>query len=222
MWALPDINRLNATAEAEAPKLIELMKTAERAKCEDCGEEFDVHDEDAYFSLYYDIFSDTPKGIIALCPEHADYRYDEYFICDECNRVMVDHYTWEVYRTSIGGIEVCLPCAAKIYLEQDENWIKLTPEDIEMVAFNSLDVCKRYSVSKAPHLIGVSMPVPDSIQFVDNVEFDSMSGECISGGGVREIKDTLTDLMNKGIERAILILDAGYQFAVSIGIYIDA
>jgi transcription elongation factor Elf1 len=222
MWSQPDIVRMNADAEKSAPKLLKRMETARVAECEDCGKKFNVHDEDVFFSLYYDIFSDDPKGIVALCKEHADERYDSYFYCDECNRVVVNNYTWEMYSTEMDGGQVCLPCAAKMYLQDGSNWLKLTPEEIEMVGFNSLDVCKRYSVSKAPHLIGVDMPVPKSVKFVDNVEFDSMSGACISGGGLGEIKQKLTELMEQGIERAILILDAAYQFAVSIGIYVDA
>jgi hypothetical protein len=46
-----------------------------------------------------------------------------------------------------------------------------------------------------------------------------MDGHCISGGGLDELKDTLRTLRDEGETKAILILDAAYQFAVSIGVY---
>ena len=65
------------------------------------------------------------------------------------------------------------------------------------------------------------MPIPEGIRFVNNVEFDSMDGHCISGGGVDELQETLRQLKDEGDDRAILILDAAYQFAVSIGVYAE-
>jgi hypothetical protein len=70
---------------------------------------------------------------------------------------------------------------------------------------------------------------PESLKFLGNVEFDSMSGCRIRGfssaddtpdAGVQEIRDLLARAREDGHERAILILDAGYQFAVSIGVYV--
>jgi hypothetical protein len=72
---------------------------------------------------------------------------------------------------------------------------------------------------QATHVIGVRMPIPKSIEFVDNAEFDSGNGRQISGDSVQDI---LTHAMEDGHERALLILDARYQFAVSIGVYVDA
>ena len=43
----------------------------------------------------------------------------------------------------------------------------------------------------------------------------------ISGRGVEEIKQTLRELQSEGATRALLILDAAYQFAVSIGVYAE-
>jgi hypothetical protein len=59
------------------------------------------------------------------------------------------------------------------------------------------------------------------------VTLDSRSGALMTGfsscvdstdSGVRELRDELTAAMESGHERALLILDGGYQFAVSIGI----
>lgn len=65
------------------------------------------------------------------------------------------------------------------------------------------------------------MPVPAGIRFVNNVEYDSYDGHCINGGGVEELQETLRQLKDEGEDRAILILDAAYQFAISIAVYAE-
>ena len=124
---------------------------------------------------------------------------------------MIENYTWELYYTEGEDGLVCLPCAAKRYIADDENWIELTDENIAAV-----DV-KR--VRQAKQIIGVEMPVPDGIKFFDNVEFDSMDGHQISGGDIQAV---LHAAKAKGHTKALLIMDAAYQFAVSIGVYVSA
>jgi hypothetical protein len=163
---------------------------------------------------WYDIFSDDPKGILALCEAHDGYYgnpTEGYFTCDDCGRVFVENYTWELYYTSDEDGMYCLPCAAEHYISEEENWIELTPENIAAVDF------KR--VRKAKHVIGVEMPVPKSIKFYDNAEFDNMDGHQINGSAIQEV---LESARADGYKRALLILDAAYQFAVSIGVYVDS
>jgi len=91
----------------------------------------------------------------------------------------------------------------------ESNWIELTEENIQKV-----DTAR---ARKAQHVIGVEMPVPEGIEFYDNAEFDSMDGHQISGESVQSILESARE---DGHKKAILILDAGYQFAVSIGVYV--
>lgn len=164
--------------------------------------------------LVYDIFSDDPKEILTLCEHHDGYYgspSEGYFTCADCGRVMAENYTWETYNVIVDDEELCLPCAAKHYIADDDNWIALTAENIAAVDFDR--------VRRAQHVIGVEMPLPQGIAFVDNLEFDSYTNRQISGDGVQEV---LTRAMQDGHKRALLILDAGYQFAVSIGVYVDA
>lgn len=215
MWSLPDINRLNSHAHDNRVALENAVETGylngEPLECE-CADESCTGELRRY--LYYDIFSDDPKGIVTVCEQHDGYfgsPTEGYFICSDCARLMVENYTWERYSTIVDDEELCLPCAAKRYIADDSTWIELTPESIASVDFDR--------VRRAQHVIGVRMPVPKSIAFVDNAEFDSGNGQQISGDSVQDI---LARAMEAGHERALLILDAGYQFAVSIGVYVDA
>lgn len=223
MWSLPDINRMNAEALKQKPKLEKALETGEldgeKLVCE-----WQDHDEPTecdgelrrYF--WYDIFSDDPKGILTLCEHHDGYYgrpTEGYFECDGCSKVFVENYTWERYEAvTPDGDSLCLPCYAYEILHDDDRWIELTDERIAALNFTD--------IKKAPHCIGVKMPIPKGIEFVTNAEFDSMDGRCISGGGIGELQESLRQLKEDGVKRAILILDAGYQFAVSIGLYAPA
>ena len=215
MWSLPDINRMNAEAVTQQNKFKLACETGEldgeKLECEWRG-----HDDPSSCEgelrhyLWYDIFSDDPKGIVTLC-EHHDGYYGRPTEGGGSNKVFTENYTWERYEAIHEGDSLCLPCYAYEVLHDDDRWIQLTDEKINQLSFNQ--------VKKSPHCIGVKMPIPKGIEFINNVEFDSMDGHCISGGGVEELKETLRELQTDGHKRAILILDAGYQFAVSIGVY---
>lgn len=217
MWSLPDIQRMNSEAATNRKRLERACRTGilDRKKlvCEWANHDGKCEGELRHY-LWYDIFSDDPKGILTLCERHDGYYgspSEGYFECEACNRVFVENYTWEIYSAYFHDAQLCLPCYAEQVLSVEENWIRLTDERIESLTFND--------VRKAPHCIGVEMPVPKQIRFVNNVEFDSSSGQCISGGGLDELKETLRALRDEGETKAILILDAAYQFAISIGVY---
>lgn len=217
MWSLPDINRMNSEAAGQKTKLERAAQTGhldrKKLKCEWNGHDKHCQGELRHY-LWYDIFSDDPKGILTLCQAHDGYYgspSEGYFECADCNRVMIENYTWERYYAFHGDSQLCLPCYAGEILADDNRWIPLTDERIDALTFSD--------VRKAPHCIGVEMPVPKEIRFINNVEFDSMDGHCISGGGLDELKHTLHQLQDEGETKAILILDAAYQFAVSIGVY---
>jgi hypothetical protein len=210
MWSLPDITAMNKRAEASRLTLEQRVKAinsgTSEEKCDSCNAVA------SHAELIYDIFSDDPKNLVAACVDHEIANGEDNFECHDCKRLMVLNYTWEIYRSiTPAGEELCLPCAAKRYIAEDANWINLTPEEIAMVDMKRLTQCK--------HVIGVKMPIPKGIEFVDNFEFDGGTLQQISGGDWREV---LTEQMNAGRKRALLILDAAYQFAVSIGVYVDA
>lgn len=205
MWSLPDINAGNKAAAVAAKK--NKNKTEAQLcrgkKCDQCGEK-------ATHALpYYDVFSDDIKGYIYSCDEHEEGAGEEgFFICDECGKLHIENYTWERYSTMTEDAVLCLNCALDQHLADPDNWItdaaKVTTE----------------MVRKSPHLIPNSGKYWERfLTFLGNVEFDSTSGRCISGGGEGELQE----LVKKGIEsqgKAILILDSAYQFAVSVGVYV--
>src|SRR5271157_2261239 len=215
MWALPTMKQLNAQAESKGfeQKLERACHTGkldgEKLVCEwaDHDEPSKCEGELRHY-LTYDIFSDKPKGILSLCERHdGDYGSpsEGYFECVDCNRVHIENITWERYEVDTEDGPICLPCYLQRVMNDEERWISLTDEAIAAVDFNK--------VRKAPHCIGVQMPIPaNTIRFVNNVEFDSGSGACISGGGVGELQETLHQLQSEGETRALLILDAAYQF----------
>jgi hypothetical protein len=234
MWSLPDIRRLNEEAvavaqsersyEAQARDLVD--GDGDPAMCEFC-----YHNEEpteaVYGTVYYDPFSDDPKGVIFecyMCRENGYYS-EHYFECDDCGRMHVLNYTWELYRASSeDGAELCIPCYAKRCIEDESRWLRLTPEVIDGLNFEQ--------VRSAPHIRVVSGPVPEGLEhFESSVCLDSSSGGRVTGfsssestpdGGVRELQKLLRKAADEGHERAMLVCDAGWQFAVDIGVYVDA
>ena len=214
MWSLPDIAVRNARAAAAKDgvhKAVETgvdPETGKRAVCEredaDCGGE-------VRGVPYYDIFSDDPKGVLFLCKNHAGEHDDHLFDCDDCGRLMMDHITWEPYvQHTKDGDTICLNCFAQRVIDDPASWISLTKAGIDAIDFDR--------VRTAPHIIAVSGPTHGLICH-GNVEFDSMSGECIGGDGVDGLKDALRQARKEGKRKALIVIDAIYQFAVSIGVY---
>ena len=219
MWSLPDIKQLNAVAASETADLDNALETGYyhgeqiECQCKDWG--INSCGGQVVYYLWFDIFSDDPKGVLGLCEHHSEYTGDPvegFFTCCYCGRVMIENYTWEKYSTWVDSYEeyMCLPCALSLYIREPENWIELTDENIAKIDFEQF----RHS----PHLIGSEMPVPDAIKFFDNAEFDSMDGHQISGDTIQVI---LTRAMDAGYSKVLLILDSAYQFAISIGIYVE-
>ena len=69
------------------------------------------------------------------------------------------------------------------------------------------------NLAQCRHVLGVEQPPPAGIRFVENAEFDSGNGRQISGRNVLDII--------RGLEEPFVpVLDAAYQFAVSIGLYV--
>jgi hypothetical protein len=159
---------------------------------------------------WFDIFSCDPKGVIFRCEVHEAEHDDDYFRCEDCGRLMIDHITWERYVHETPDGPICLNCYAARVIADPKAWIALTKKAIDALTFDD--------VRKAPHIIAVSGPT-HGLQFHGNTEFDNMDGHCISGGGLDEIKETLNKARKEGKRKALLVLDAAYQFAVSIGVY---
>lgn len=172
MWSLPDIKRLNEEAVKNAPKLKKAVKTGlldgQRMTCDWCVE--------LATNLYpwYDVFSDTPKGIIALCDEHNHYYgspSEGFFTCDNCGRVFITNYTWENYFTDTEeGERLCLNCAFDRHTKKQEHWLC----SIEEITWER--------IRKAPHNIPVEGRYWERcLSFIGNVEFDSMTGDKVIG-----------------------------------------
>lgn len=208
MWSQPCIAKLNERAadKAEQKKLHREVQRAKSHNCEVCG--WRGEDKKADFGyLWHDIFSNDPKGAIFLCEEHdgsTGLPMEGYFTCDECYKVFINNYTWENYFTNDDGDVICLPCAAKRYIARNINWVSTSGSE-------------EVDIRKAPHVIGVDMPLPEGIKLFANAEFDSMDGRQISGDLIKEIIERAKD---QGYTEVLPVLDAAYQFAVSIGIYV--
>ncbi len=218
MWSLPDIRRLNKEAVRNATKLNKALETGYldgiKIKCDWC----DKPAEHIY--PWYDIFSDVTKGIIGLCEEHDHYYgspSEGFFICDDCERVFITNYTWELYYTDTeDGERICLNCAFDRYIKKEKHWI------------NSLKEVNWERVGRSPHIIPVAgKRWEEHLEFVDNVEFDKYTGEKITGfsstssrgDGLNDLRELIKKALSE-YKQCILILDAAYQFAVSIGVYV--
>lgn len=217
MWSLPNIRQLNEEAISNASKLNKAVETGyldgKKIKCEWCEKKA------KHIYPWYDVFGDVPKGIIGLCDEHDHYYgspSEGFFICDNCEKVFAENYTWELYYRNTEDGKICLNCAFDNYIKEDENWI------------TSLKEIKWENIKSSPHIIPVEgKHWEDHLEFIGNVEFDNMSGEKITGSssttsredGINELKDIVKELLSDH-KKCILILDAAYQFAVSIGVYV--
>ena len=224
MWSLPNIIAMNARAAANRKSISHEAKLKKSVKhpCECCLKPSTVHEK------YFDIFSDDAKGVRHLCQKcDEDGRGNEgYFVCDSCGRLMVENYTWEIYRRiDPDSDEVqCLSCAAERHFANPDNWIdpKLVKEVVlaphnprlngnNVPLFNPATGI--LNVGRCRHVLGVQQPRPQGIKFLENAEFDSTDGQQISG---RRLLDIIQELD----EPFCPVLDAAYQFAVSIGLYV--
>jgi predicted Fe-S protein YdhL (DUF1289 family) len=235
MWSLPDIEVMNANAAGHAAEnrwevLIGqgLGADGEPAVCEcadwsgpECAGELRA-------TLWYDIFSDDPKGLLWLCEQHDHYYgspVEGYFYCDGCERTLIENYTWETYYRVVDDGEIyCLNCARELYLQEDKNWLELNGRALVRLR-RRLRTGKRLE-RKAPHLfaVGQEAAVEEAgLKFLGNVEFDSLSGAQLYGGdGTQELFELLRGAARSGYQRAVLIIDAAYQFAVSVGVYVES
>src|SRR5207344_1764916 len=121
--------------------------------------------------------SDAVKGVQHSCKRCHDNGNDMegFFVCNHCERVMVENYTWERYERN----GVCLACAAKEYFGDDDNLIN--PEDVLTVTQDGdgapLFACGVINLDATPHVLGVSQPVPEGIEFIENFENCNDRGE---------------------------------------------
>jgi hypothetical protein len=129
---------------------------------------------------------------------------------------MAENYSWEIYRITLQDRTLCLKCAAEEYFSNPANWID--PREVDDVVLEPASDAALFAdgilnVAKCPHVIGVKQPLPVGVTFFDNAEFDSISGHQISG-------EKLFDVIRKLDQPFCPVLDAAYQFAVSVGIYV--
>jgi hypothetical protein len=213
MWSLPSIDKINREAEEryDKEKNLTAKQILRGKKCD--------HDEKEKATIYYDwydVFSDVPKGRIFLCDKHDGYygNPDEgFFTCVACSRVFTENYTWEKYNyVTEDGEELCLNCYLDGELDNTENWI------------NAVEDVSWEKVTKAKHLIPVEgRHWQEYLEFVGNVEFDSMTGAKLTGFSSTSSRDDglndLRDIVRKAKKPCMLILDGAYQFSVSLGVY---
>lgn len=213
MWSLPDIIALNERAAKNAGALRRKARNGPHGVCEAFGCENPATES----RLWFDIFSDDPKGSDSYCEQHEHLFDEDVFTCADCGRRTVTNYTWEVYSVVLDGEVVCLRCAAKRYFSDPRNWIHPSKvKDVVLDPKRGGDVFDEktglLNLAKCRHVLGVRQPIPAGIVFHDNAEFDNLDGHQISGAPPAEIVRTIG-------KPFCPVLDAGYQFAVSIGFY---
>ena len=233
MWSLPDIQRLNRERLETAKKLEYAVRTGvldgKTLRCE-CGKNDKNCRGPLEHNLWYDIYSDSPRGIITQCEFHRTRfgRPENFFCCHNCERWVTKCYTYHLPFEIDKGWPICMQCAAKRYVENEENWIALRDEDICAVTFSVIQ-CAR-------HVLDVCMPSPDApspvarkIQLFDRVPLDSETFGLISGFGfpdptpdsaVEMIRNILEEARDAGYDRALLVIDGVFQCAFTVGVYV--
>lgn len=154
MWSLPDIQRLNAAAVTNRQALEDAVLTGvlhgEQVVCNDADENCCGS---LRYELWFDVFSDLPKGIVGHCAHHRELHGvpTNYFRCDVCRHLFVEIYAHEPYSINTNKGLMCLPCAAEYYIGSPSNWIELTEANIETLDFERVRI--------AAHVLAVGMPV---------------------------------------------------------------
>jgi hypothetical protein len=216
MWSLPDITAMNARKELSQTsyrRQARLRGLSRKYPCECCGKPSTAH------LPYYDIFSDAISGVTHLCAGHYDdgHGNEGFFDCAKCGRRMIENITWERYAVNLnGGDPVCLKCAAQSYFADPQNWVDSHKvKSLDWCADNAplLTASGVLNLARCRHVLGVKQPVPAGICFRFNAEFDNEDLHQISGFGFLEDIQALK-------EPFCPVLDAAWQFALSIGIYV--
>jgi hypothetical protein len=216
MWSLPNIKAMNAQAAAQASKIRRAARRGpgKRQTCEYRG----CQERAVESAPWFDIFSEDPKGLVHVCAGHNPWDVEGFFLCDECQRVICDHITWERYQVELNDRVLCLACAAEEHFQDPTNWID--PRQVREVGLsdNGAPLFSRetgfLNLARCRHVLGVEQPLPAGIKFADNAEFDSMDGHQISGERLLDVIAALDG------QEFCPVLDAAYQFAVSIGFYV--
>jgi hypothetical protein len=218
MFSLPDINAMNNYAASDKGRRKIAARGQPRAAQPEAPLRVLRESQRASHPVVRHLFPGR-KGVFHVCRACADYgrHHEEYFECDSCCRLMVTHYTWELYYRDTEEGRVCLTCAARRHFGNPDNLVSVS--QIQAVTLRPDggsplfdEATGELNISRAPHVLAVRQPVPDGVEFVENWEFDSLSGRQISGG------DMLAEL--KGVGGGVFIVcDAVYQFAVSIAAY---
>ena len=217
MWSLPNISSMNATKVANQAGFKKQLNlgTSKKHTCENCNKPSTWH------YPYYDIFSDDISGVTHLCNdcEERGLGDEGFFTCAHCERRMIENITWERYCVEVDGELQCLACAAKNYFADADNLIdpaKVTaviqdPKG-QVELFNSktgvVNICR------VQHVLAVKQPVPAGIVFVDNFE------NCNDAG--RFDGQAILETIKGQKQPVFLVLDAAYQFSISVGIYAKA
>ena len=115
MWALPNIKSLNEEAERNFKSK---EKPIKKPECDYCNKKA-VSIQD-----YYDVFGPYPKGKVCACKEHDDWIDEGYFICDDCEKLMIKNYTHEIYFKDTDNGRICLNCYFDQEIKKPSNWIK--------------------------------------------------------------------------------------------------
>lgn len=206
MWSLPDIERMNAEAVKNARILARAAKRI-KPKCD--HDEEDCEGE-VRSTIWYDVYSDNPKGTFRLCEKHYGYLGDPkgYFYCKGCNRTYIESYTWEMYYHDSEDGRECLNCYAKKVLVEDSSWMMLDNNAIQNLRFEY--------VRQAPHIFAEGGPRYELKDYGRTI-FYSKSYET----GAYEIREALRKAWEAGNHRAILVMFGGGQLAVSISVYAE-
>lgn len=221
MWSLPNIVKMNEEAHRRALSDRPLgwyiehgidPDTLEPAECEHIG---DACEEPLHGYVYYDIFSDDPKGVLFLCERHDGYYGfpDEgYFECDDCERVFIENYTWEPYWAYDGEGVLCLNCYAQRVINDPGSWISLDDDGIEGFTADRL--------KKAKHIFAVGGPRHGLEPVGGPVCFETLGDDAATLSGLRSVKALLRQAQRQGHTRALVVIDGIYQFTLTVGVYV--
>lgn len=234
MMCLPSIARLHDSREAARKELAK----SKMLTCDCCCEEFPKDAPGAVKEEYWSpLIKDKPSGLIFICPKCREeneenygnsYGEDSYFECEDCGKVHVVNYSWELYRViTEDGESICMACAAERELdESSERW--LTSEEAIRRATESTEALQAYG-PKHLSCIGGDKSYPHGVtSFRETPEyaaekmdwFNRMEMGGYGGDNTEEVRDCALAAF-KFYERVYITIAEAGQFQVYLDILVD-
>jgi len=237
MFSLPNIKALSE----RAAKAREFVRKSKTLKCDACNIEFPKAAEGRFVEETFGPFNDKPEGLIVICPacakaheertgEMEPWDRDAYFRCEDCGKLHVTNYSWEIYRVvTEDGEELCRSCAGERAAKpENPAWLHNSAE-VEAVTA-SVETLQAYKPKHLTCIGGHELPA-GLVSFRETPEFEAAGLNWFSkmecggwegtGGLCAEVRECCAAAL-KHYKKCMIIVGEAGQFQVYLDIVVKA